>query len=338
MKCYVQEKHLDNKGNVIKTERITGDITDKAWAKKQLDYRTEQLLIAHKNDLINGGISMTDTRSQLLLKKESIIVEIINAAPTSRELLIAIAIKYASNWENILKALHRQEMPEDIYFEKVRNLKCKTLTLLDPEYPQNLKSVPQAPFVLFYYGNINLLKNYQNNIAILGTRDPSSYGKTKTRELAKELTYKGYTLVSGLTRGVATIVHNITLEYAHRNSVAVLPCGIETCFPTENSDLCKILKKYQLVISEYPGDTPADKETVAKYYRIIVGVSKTMVVTEAHKNSAVEVAASYGLWTNTDIMCVPDRADKDSLCNTLISQGAALVENTQDIIDEMSTL
>lgn len=339
MKCYVQEKHLDNKGNVIKTERITGDITDRAWAKKQLDYRTEQLLIAHKNDLINGGISMTDTRTQMLLKKESIIVEIVNIPQyTAREILIALVIKYAGNWDAIMNAVSKREMPEEKYIIEVNNLKCKTVTLLDNDYPQSLKSMVKPPFVLFYYGKLSQLQKSDRNIAILGTRDPSDYGMRKTRELAKDLSYRGYTIVSGLSRGVATIVHNIAIEYPNRKTVAVLPCGIDTCYPAANQNLCDILKKHALVISELPGTVEPSPQHMINRNRIIAGICGTILVTEAKTHSGVSAAVMFGLNVGDNILCVPDHADKDSLCNKLISEGACLVENAQDVVDEISSL
>ena len=254
---------------------------------------------------------------------------------TSRELLIALVIKYKGKWDDIMTAVSLRQHPEDEFLEKANQLKCSTVTLLDPEYPSALRHIVKPPFVLFYYGNLNLISDYYKNISVVGSRDCSKYGSTKTTEIAGDLAAKGFTIVSGMAIGIDTIAHKAAIDRGG-NTVAVLGCGIDYCYPPSNYKLYQLLKKKHLILSEYPGNEEPIPSNFPIRNRIIAGLSKTLVVTEAKYQSGSMTTALLAINGNSDVMCLPYPAGERSECNRLISNGAILIENAEDIINEMS--
>ncbi len=252
-----------------------------------------------------------------------------------REKLIAYSLKYDGDFNKILKAAHDVEYIEDCYKEAVRNLKCGTLTLADLNYPSHLKNIYKPPIVIFYYGDISLLEDTARNVSIVGSRENSPYGERMTVEISTGLAKKGFNIVSGLARGIDSIAHRSAME-AGGKTIAVLGCGIDTCYPTENLELCEEIKKNHLLISEYPGTTPPTTASFPIRNRIIAGLSKTLVVAEAGEHSGSCITATLAMNGNTDVMCVPYPAGSKSQCNKLISMGAALVESADDVIEQMA--
>ena len=251
-----------------------------------------------------------------------------------RERLIALSIKYGGDFNKILKAAHDVEFIEDCYKEAALNLKCGTITLADLNYPSHLKNIYKPPLVLFYYGDISLIENPLQNISMVGSRDYSPYGERMATEIATGLAKKGYNIVSGLARGIDSIAHKSAIE-AGGKTIAVLGCGIDMCYPSENQELWEEIKKNHLLISEYPGLTPPTTASFPIRNRIIAGLSKTLVVAEAGEHSGSCITATLAMNGNTDVMCVPYPAGSKSQCNKLISMGAALVESADDVIDQM---
>ena len=253
----------------------------------------------------------------------------------SREALIGLVIKYKGKWDDIMTALSSREHPEEEYIRKAQQLKCKVVTLLDAEYPAVIKSVVKPPFALFYYGDLNIISNYYKNISVVGSRDCSEYGSRMTTEIAGDLAAKGYVIVSGLARGIDSIAHTAAIERGGQ-TVAVLGSGIDYCHPKSNIKLYNIIKEKHLLISEFPEYLVPSPENFPIRNRIIAGLSKTLIVTEAKYNSGSLTTALLALNGNSDVMCVPYHAGENSECNRLISNGAILVENADDVIKEMS--
>lgn len=254
---------------------------------------------------------------------------------TARDLLIATSLKYKGDWDKIMNAISKRENPGEEFIEQAVHLKCKAITLLDDKYPSFLKSIMKPPFVLFYYGDLNLIKDHNKNIAISGTRTPSDYSSKKTVEIVSDLAAQDYTIVSGFSLGVNTVAH-LTAVRDGGNTVAVLPCGIDFCFPLKNEKLYEDMKRSQLIISEYPGDTPPVVESNPFRNRIIAGLSRALVIIEAKRQSSSMTMAFFALQFGADVMCLPQPASGESGCNLLIKEGAALIENAQDIIDQLS--
>lgn len=253
----------------------------------------------------------------------------------SRDILIALALKTKGDWNLMYRYVVKPEEIEDEYFLEVEKLKCKVVTMLDPDYPPFLKNVRNAPMVLFYYGDLDIIKDYYKNVSIVGSRDCSSYGITKTHEIASDLAKRGYTIVSGLARGIDSIAHQSAIENGGK-TVAILGSGIDYCYPAENIDLYKEIKDNHLLISEIPYDNPPNPSSFPFRNRIIAGMSKTVLITEAAPHSGSLITATLASMLNADVMCVPHEAGKNSECNRLIKNGAFLVESADDVIEQMS--
>lgn len=251
-----------------------------------------------------------------------------------KNLLIATALKYEGDWDKIYKAISGREEIEEEYLLKAQQLKCKTVTLLDAEYPEQLREVFKPPFVLFYYGDISIVKDYHKNISVVGSRECSEYGREMTESIAGELACRGYTIVSGMAKGIDSVAHQAAID-ARGKTAAVLGTGIDVCYPIENLELYEKLKQCQLVMSEYPNKVHTKTSTFAIRNRIVAGLSKTLVLTEAKMMSGSMITANLAMRSNTDVMCVPDRSGNGSACNRLIVSGACLVETAQDVIDQM---
>lgn len=253
----------------------------------------------------------------------------------SRDLLIALVIKYKGKWEDIMTAVSGREEIEDEFFARVKQLKCKTVTLLDPEYPQPLRSIHKPPFVLFYYGDLNLISDYYKNISVVGSRECSKYGSSMTTQIVGGLARQGYVIVSGMAIGIDSIAHQAALDN-NGKTVAILGSGIDYCYPKSNQRLYDEIKNKHLLISEFPEDIPPEPSNFPIRNRIIAGLSKTLLVTEAKYHSGSLTTALLAMNGNSDVMCLPYPAGEKSECNRLIANGAILVESAEDVIKEMS--
>lgn len=252
----------------------------------------------------------------------------------SRTTLIALSIKYKGDWEKILTCMNKREFPEQEYLDMAINLKCGAVTMMDMDYPEYLRHIYRPPFVLFYYGDVSLLSNYQKNVSIVGSREYSPYGELATRDIASGLAKEGYAVVSGMALGIDSIAHEECINNGGK-TIAVLGSGIDCCYPASNSSLYKRIKENHLVISEYYGNQQPNPENFPIRNRIIAGLSKTLVVTEARERSGTLITVSLALRNNTDVMCVPYPTDTGSKCNRLIRAGAILVENAKDVIESI---
>ena len=253
----------------------------------------------------------------------------------SHDIVVALALKYKGDWNLIYKGCREKEYVEEEYFQMMEKMPFKAVTLIDPEYPQFLKNVHHAPIVFFYYGDLSLLQDYYNNISVVGSRDCSEYGQRMTSQIVSDLAKKGYVIISGLAKGIDGIAHRAAIDSGGK-TVAVLGCGIDYCYPLENLELYECIKKNHLLISEYPFDTPPQPSNFPFRNRIIAGISKTVLVTEAAQKSGTLVTATLALMMNADVMCVPYQAGINSECNHLIKDGAILVESADDVIEQMS--
>ncbi len=254
---------------------------------------------------------------------------------TARTKIVAISIKYNGNWNKIYRAICRHEEVEEEYIEKAETLKCETLTLVDSDYPEHLKNIKDPPIVLYYYGDRNLLLNPFKNISVVGSRDHSEYGGNVTTDIVSDLAIRGYTIVSGLALGIDSLAHEAAID-AGGKTIAVLPGGIDYCYPQSHKKLYELIKKEHVLVSEIPFDTVPEQFSFPIRNRIIAGLSKTLLVTEAKPLSGSLTTVLLALEGNTDVMCIPHPVGSNSECNRLIMTGAFLVENADDVVDQMA--
>lgn len=254
-----------------------------------------------------------------------------NKSAFGRDALISLAIKYQGNWDEIYRAVKERECPPEEEVEAmVASLTCKAVTILDPEYPQRLRNFYKAPFVLFYGGDLSLISDMDNCVAYIGSRNATLYGKKMATEICSKLAKDGKTIISGLARGIHTAALKAALPYG--KAVAVLGNGVDYYFPPENRELQDEIKANGLVISEYPPKLAPTADKFPLRNRIIAGLSKCVVVGGAEPRSGTLVTVGYATSFGKDVGCVPYPADEKSACNALIKEGAAMIENAEDVL------
>ncbi len=256
-----------------------------------------------------------------------------------RNILIYLSYITNGNWDQMLKIINTKKLDidENLINNEISKMKCKTLTMLDKEYPSYLKALYKPPLVLYYYGDISLLDNLNNNLAVVGSRANSTYGEKITREIVNDISNK-YTIVSGMALGIDSIAHTACLDNKGK-TIAVLGSGIDYPAPKTNTDIYyRIIKNGGLVISEYPGDLEPLPEFYPIRNRLIAGFSKAVLVTEAKLFSGTSITVNVALALGREVMCLPYLAGENSLCNLLIRDGATLVENSRDVLDTLENI
>ena len=204
-------------------------------------------------------------------------------------------------------------------------------SMRDEGYPEPLMRIYDPPAVLFYRGK---LSRDAERVAMVGSRKMSAYGEGVARMLAEGLAEAGLTVVSGAARGIDTASHIGALKSGR--TVAVLGCGVDVAYPPENRKLLDSIAESGAVISEYgPGTSPLPAFFPARN-RIISGLSRGIVVVEAAERSGSLITANLALNEGRDVFAVPGSmySKTSKGCHRLIQQGAKLVTDLDDILEE----
>ncbi len=211
--------------------------------------------------------------------------------------------------------------------------KIKLITVEDEEYPYNLKQIEDAPPILYAKGNVDLLRN-GNMLAVVGSRNASLSARKLAENLSADVAEKGLIVVSGMARGIDAAAHKGALE-ANGNTIAVLGTGIDVVYPRENQNLYDELAEKGLILSEFPFHTRPQASNFPRRNRIVSGLSKGIVVIEAGIQSGSLITAHQALEQGRDVYAVPGAPfdGRAAGCNQLLKNGAVLVENAEDIID-----
>lgn len=206
------------------------------------------------------------------------------------------------------------------------------ITIEDEDYPEVLRHVPTPPIVLFYKGNLQLLK--REMLAIVGARDATNYGYHVLQELMPDLTKRGFVIVSGLAKGIDSFAHQFAISNQGK-TIGVVGTGLDICYPKTSGNLQIEMSQHQLVLSEYPNGTRPAKFHFPMRNRIIAGLSTGVLVVEAKKRSGSLITAQQALDYGKDVFVVPGSIldGRSSGCHQLIQDGAICVEKTQDIFD-----
>ena len=207
------------------------------------------------------------------------------------------------------------------------------VTLYDAAYPSALKEISDPPLVLYVKGK---LPTEPYAVAIVGSRECTPYGERAAQQFARVLALKGLPIISGGARGIDAAAHKACLE-AGGKTVAVLGCGIDIAYPAQNRSLfAKIVQSGGAVITEYaPGMQPIAANFPARN-RIIVGLSRAVLVAEARARSGAVITANIAADENREVYCVPGNIfDGTSAgCHELIRTGAKLVDSPQNILED----
>ncbi len=223
----------------------------------------------------------------------------------------------------------------DTILRRLDRLGGRIISIKDPEYPESLKQIYDPPALLYTLGNME--QSDHDSIAIVGTRNPTEYGKKVTGEICTGLVQSGFTIVSGLARGIDTVAHTTTLQSGGR-TIAVIGCGIDIIYPQDNIRISKQIQQTGAILSEYHIGTKPDAGNFPKRNRIISGMTLGTVIIESSPTGGAMITASYALDQNREIFAVPGpiNEERSSGTNKLIQQGRAkLVQSSEDIIEEV---
>ena len=213
----------------------------------------------------------------------------------------------------------------------------KIIPFASDHFPHNLKQIYDPPLVLYIKGNI--LKSDTLGLAIVGARRCSYYGRTQAERFARQLAQVGFCIVSGMARGIDTMAHTGAIKGKGR-TIAVLGSGIGAVYPRENKELSETIASNGAVISELPMSTPPNSRNFPPRNRIISGLSLGVLVIESTLRSGSSITAKWALEHGKEVFAVPGNIDSNYSrgTNKLIKDGAKLVEDINDIVEELGPL
>ena len=206
----------------------------------------------------------------------------------------------------------------------------------DPRYPYRLAQIGDPPPILFIRGDVSVLDRPQ--IAIVGTRNPSPTGRDTARFFARELATAGLVVTSGLAYGIDAIGHEGALEAENGRTVAVVATGLDRVYPSENLALAHRIAERGALVTEYPPGTPTMGANFLRRNRIISGLSLGTLVVEASTRSGSLVTARAASEQGREVFSIPGSIYNPLSrgCHVLIREGAKLVENANDILNEIA--
>jgi len=212
------------------------------------------------------------------------------------------------------------------------------LTEQDAAWPENFRHMPDAPLLLYVWGKVE--PRDRSAIGVVGSRRATAYGLTCAKKFAFQLAHAGVTVLSGMARGIDTAAHEGAVA-AKGRTIAVLGSGLGKLYPPENKALCERIAAGQgAVVSEFPILTEPDKQTFPQRNRIVSGWSQGILVVEAPAWSGALITANSAAEQGRTVYAIPGPIDRPSSagCNKLIQNGARLVLDAADILDDMNAL
>lgn len=201
----------------------------------------------------------------------------------------------------------------DAYINGILRQGIQLITIHNPNYPATLKDIKDPPLCLYCKGNISLLNT--PCVAVVGTRKISDYGIIVTKQYVKELVAANFTVVSGLAAGVDSIAHRTTIE-EQGNTIAVLAGGLNHIYPASNYNLAKKMAENNLIISENAPDVAPQAYQFPIRNRIIAGLSRAVLITEAGAKSGALYTKEYALNYGRDIFAIPGKITSETSAGT----------------------
>jgi DNA processing protein len=225
------------------------------------------------------------------------------------------------------------EIDEEI--ERARDAGIAIVPFTNPNYPARLRTIADPPPFLYVKGNI--LTDDDKAVAIVGSRSASEYGRRVARDLARGLASLGFTVVSGMARGIDGSAHESALQAGGR-TIAVLGSGVERAYPAEHETLYRRIGENGAVLSELPIGTRPLAFNFPARNRLISGLSLGVVVVEATEKSGSLITATLAVEQGREVFAVPGEvgSSRSRGAHRLIRQGAKLVESVDDIIEEIA--
>ena len=211
------------------------------------------------------------------------------------------------------------------------------ITINDDVYPECLKEISNPPLKLYYKGNLDLLKE-ERLIAVVGTRNPSSYGKLCCEYMVKKMTNANITVVSGFAKGIDSIAHKTSL-LTDGKTIAVIASGLDIVYPASNLSLYREIEEKGLILSEYEAGVKPFKSNFPQRNRIIAGLSKGTIVVESKNRGGSLITADLALEFNRDVYAVPGDvfSEYSKGCNNLIRDSRAKsLSNINELLEDYS--
>jgi DNA processing protein len=239
-------------------------------------------------------------------------------------------VEQISNWESIV------DLPAEL--KRIQDFGATVITQSSPQYPKSLREIHSPPIVLYVWGEIQ--ERDHHAIGIIGARRTTHYGSESAKKLAYQLAYAGLTVISGLARGIDTAAHQGAIA-AKGRTIAVIGSGLSKLYPPENEALAeKIRNGNGAIVSEFSMEIEPDRQTFPMRNRIISGWSHGILVVEAGANSGALITASQALEQGRAVYAVPGHINAPSAIgsNRLIQQGAKLVMDANDILEDLQIL
>ena len=239
----------------------------------------------------------------------------------------------------ILKSCSTRSKIRDITLrelDRLRKMNAYVATVWDEEYPDLLKKIYAPPLLLFCKGIMH--KRDEFPIAVVGTRQPTGYGRIQTEKLTAELAAQKITIVSGLARGIDSITHSAALKNSAR-TIAVIGSGLDVIYPPENKKLFEQISEHGLIVSEYGLGTKPDAQNFPRRNRIISGMSLGCLVIETGITGGAMQTAAFALEQNREVFAVPGNlgVKQSEGTNLLIQRGEAkLVRSAEDVLVELN--
>lgn len=242
-----------------------------------------------------------------------------------RDKLIQYSMQYNGDWTKITNAIRKQDVIQ--YKDPI----TQCITYFDDEYPDSLRQLRYPPWVLFYIGDISLLK--KRSITIVGSRELNAYGKKVTSLSSKVLSQK-YVIVSGLAKGADSIAHQEAINNQGK-TIGVIASGLQIEYPRENESLYQIMKKDHLIISEYPYHTKIQKHHFIYRNRILAALGKKCIVTGSKLKSGTMFAVNEAMNLGKEVWCFPypfnDIYGEGN--NKLVHEGAMLLYDSRQLYE-----
>jgi DNA processing protein len=229
----------------------------------------------------------------------------------------------------------RPHLSLDRQMDELERLGVRAITCHQSGYPPRLKEIHDYPPVLFVRGALPLPD--EPCLAVVGTRRPTIYGRQVTEEIVTDLARNGITIISGLARGVDSVAHRAALN-AGGSTIAVLACGLDTIYPSENARLAQMITERGALLTEHPLGIKPRPESFPLRNRIMSGLSLGVLVVEAGERSGALITANQALEQNREVFAIPGSilSPASRGTNRLIQAGAKLVVNYEDILEELN--
>ncbi len=230
---------------------------------------------------------------------------------------------------------HRAGISPDGEMEKLERAGVKVLNWHHQTYPPRLKEIHDPPPILYVRGEI--LPEDERSVAVVGTRKATAYGREAASNLAHDLARNGITIVSGLARGIDSVAHRAALD-ARGRTIAVFGSGLDIVYPPEHSKLAHEIGESGVLVSEYPLGTRPKADHFPLRNRLISGMTLGTLVVEAGETSGALLTVRWALEQDREVFCVPGSIFSPASrgTNALIQQGAKLVLDYKDILEELN--